>query len=131
MGRGISGIRGGALGIGSLLISCSLDAPRCFLLNLEDGGLLAAASCVPDLVRRRKLKEPRRREGSRSPGDSGPAGESLSGGGDLPKLELFDMKGEETMIATSVQGPLFEGSREPKPYTAAKGKLQQNSTNCS
>lgn len=94
-------------GIGSLLISCSLEPPR-FLLSLPTNGTFEVGSGVPDLVRRRKLKEPRRRECSRSPGVSVPAGENL------PEVGWFDMEGGDTMIATQVQG-IFEGNRKSRP----------------
>lgn len=107
----MSGIRGAMVGIGSWFTCCSLDSAR-FLFILPTSGTFGVGSGVPDLVRRRKLKEPRRRECSRSLGASVPIGENLPEGGP------FDMEGGDTMIAAQVRG-IFEGSRKSRPPQSA------------
>lgn len=101
-------------------MSGSLDAPRCFLLNLARGGLLAAVSCVPDLVRRRKLNEPRRRYDVDSPGESDRGGKRVSGGGDLPWAELFGMDGEKPMIVSLIDSGPIRGPREVASVTFSR-----------
>ena len=60
-GGGRSGIVGGLWGIGSLSKSLSLDSARCFFFSFAPETLLDGAGRSVDLVRRRKLKDGRRR----------------------------------------------------------------------
>lgn len=70
-GGGRSGIFGGRCGICSLSISCSLTCDRCFFVSFPPDTLLWGADRSCDLLRRRKLKEGRRR---RVPLDSARSG---------------------------------------------------------